>query len=242
MALKNLFKMEKLQIDAYLDEDRKQPANPASMTLMFNPTSFQEKHAIAYQKPSRQAINSSGRPALYAYTPPADLTFNCVIDGTGVNYIGAEMLLKTLKGESVNKQIARFKKLCLKMNGDIHAPNFLMLRWGEFKFSGRLKTLDITFKLFDESGDPIRAELDISFVADKSAKTIAREAGKNSPDLTHVRTVKSGDTLPFLCQQIYGSSKHYLMIARVNNLDNFRHLVPGQQLNFPPLQTGQGGR
>jgi hypothetical protein len=239
MALLNLFKMEKLQIDAYTDEERKTPADPSSMAVMFNPTSFQEKHAIAYDSPSNQAINSPGKPARYAYTPPGGLTFKFILDGTGVNYMGAEMLARKLTGESVKKKIEKFKKLCLKMNGDIHAPNYLMIRWGEFKFSGRLKTLDITFKLFDESGDPIRAELDVSFVEDKSAKTIFREAGKNSPDLTHVRTVKSGDTLPFLCKQIYGTSKHYLFIARTNNLDDFRNLIPGHTLSFPPLQRNQ---
>ena len=236
MALLNLFKLEKLKIEAYTDEGRKTPAAPPSMEVMFNPTSYKKTHAITYESPFLQAINTPGRPARYAYTPPGSISLRLILDGTGVNYFGAEQLVRVLSGKSVKNDIAKFEKLCLKMNGDIHEPNFLLIRWGDFTFSGRLKTLDVTYKLFDEGGDPIRAELDVSFVEDKSAKTIFREAGKNSPDLTHARTVKSGDTLPLLCKEIYGSSEFYLRVAHDNGLDDFRNLTPGQKLRFAPLE------
>lgn len=242
MSMLNLFKLEKMCIEAFTDVDRKTPAFPHTMDVMFNPTSFQEKHANTYQAPSRQAINSPGRPALYGYTPPGDLSFQFILDGTGVNYFGAEKLARVLMGESVKRQIASFKKLCLEMNGDIHQPNFLKISWGDFNFPCRLTSLDITYKLFDESGDPIRAELAVKFVKDRSAKAILLKAGKNSPDLTHVRVVKSGDTLPLLCKEIYGSSAYFLRVASANRLDNFRDLVPGQKLSFPPLESDEGNR
>ena len=47
--------------------------------------------------------------------------------------------------------------------------------------------------------------------------------------------MKSGDTLPLLCKEIYGSSAHYLRVAADNRLDDFRNLVPGQTLYFAPL-------
>lgn len=241
MSLKKFLKLEKLQIEAYEKVDRSRPAL-ASMELMFNPTGYKEQHSITYQKKCLQGINSSGKSAKYSYTPPGDLAFKFILDGTGVSYSGAQGITRAIMGESVNKQIADFKKLCLEMDGNIHEPSFLIVRWGDFKFPCRLKTLDITFKLFDESGDPIRAELDVVFVTDERRETINRRAGKNSPDLTHVRTVKSGDTLPFMCKQIYGSSKHYLFIAQANDLNDFRNLVPGQEIRFPPLPKKQENR
>ena len=69
----------------------------------------------------------------------------------------------------------------------------------------------------------------------KRAKTIFREAGKSSPDVTHVRVVKSGDTLPLLCKEVYGSAAHYLRVAHDNGLDDFRNLTPGRTLTFAPL-------
>ena len=66
-------------------------------------------------------------------------------------------------------------------------------------------------------------------------KRVAKE-NNNSPDLTHRRTVKAGDTLPLMCYQIYGDSKYYLQVAEVNDLGNFRSLTPGQNILFPPLE------
>ena len=237
MGLANLFKLEKMRIDAYKAEARAISDLVDGMDVMFNPTTFQEKHANSYQ--TARGVNSPGRPALYGYTPPTEVSFQFVLDGTGVTFFGAEQLIRTLRGESVKKDIARFRKLCLEMNGDIHQPNFLTVTWGDYAFSCRLTSLDITYKLFDEAGDPIRAELAARFVKDKSAKTIQLEARKSSPDLTHVRVVKSGDTLPLLCKEVYGSSVHYLRVAADNGLDDFRRLVPGQTIYFAPLTDAE---
>jgi nucleoid-associated protein YgaU len=57
-----------------------------------------------------------------------------------------------------------------------------------------------------------------------------------SPDVTHLRTVMAGDTLPLMCFRIYGDSRYYSEVAKVNNLDHFRRLQPGEALMFPPLE------
>jgi len=58
---------------------------------------------------------------------------------------------------------------------------------------------------------------------------------KSSPDVSHSRVVKSGDTLPLLSKEIYGNASYYLRLAQANNLDDFRNLQPGQAIVFPPL-------
>ncbi|EXI69454.1 MAG TPA: LysM peptidoglycan-binding domain-containing protein [Candidatus Accumulibacter phosphatis] len=238
MGLGNLFKLEKLRIEAFKDADRNSPADPPGMEVMFNPTSYKRKYEIAFSSP--QAVGSASKPADYSFTPPGELAFQFVFDGTGVAYSGVEHMTRALRGESVKKQIEKFEKLCLDMNSDSHQPNFLRISWGDhLKFDARLRSLDITYKLFDEGGDPLRAEIDASFVDDRTPATIARTADKKSPDLTHIRMVKSGDTLPLLCKEIYGSSAHYLRVAADNGLDDFRCLVPGQTLRFAPLKSGE---
>jgi len=238
MSLLNLFKLEKLRIEAFLDAGRKQLADPPRMEVMFNPSTYKRVHAVTYTGGERQGINQQGRPAQYAYTPPGDLQLRLVFDGTGVHLLGAERLLSP---PSVKKDIQTFERLCLRMNGSIHQPHFLVVRWGDFSFPGRLQRMEITYTLFDEAGDPLRAELDVRFVEDVPEATGARAEAKSSPDLTHVRTVKAGDTLPLLCRSIYGSSAHYLMVAAHNGLDDFRCLQPGQRLLFPPLPQGAAG-
>ena len=238
MSLVNLFKLEKLRIEGYTDTKRKRPTSPPELVMMFNPSSYQRSHTVVYNDAKLQALNTEGRPARYALTTPGELSLQLVIDGTGVHQIGLEALLAPV---SVKKKIAEFEALCLRMNGDIHQPNFLVVRWGDFSFPGRLKTLAITYGLFDESGDPLRAELNVSFIEDRGTEALARAAAKSSPDLTHQRVAQAGDTLPLLCQAIYGSARHYLMVARHNGLDDFRRLQPGQVVVFPPLDAAAGG-
>ncbi|MFT6971255.1 MAG: hypothetical protein ACJAXX_001824 [Roseivirga sp.] len=48
-------------------------------------------------------------------------------------------------------------------------------------------------------------------------------------------TVKEGDQLPELCQQIYNDQSYYIQVARYNGLDKFRNLKAGSALIFPPM-------
>ena len=57
-----------------------------------------------------------------------------------------------------------------------------------------------------------------------------------SPDLTHMITVKAGDTLPMLCASIYGNRQMHHEVAKINNLISFRHIEPGTELIFPPIK------
>ena len=47
------------------------------------------------------------------------------------------------------------------------------------------------------------------------------------------RTVAPGDTLPFMCFQVYGDPRHYLFVADFNQLDDFRSSPSGAD-PFPP--------
>jgi nucleoid-associated protein YgaU len=62
-----------------------------------------------------------------------------------------------------------------------------------------------------------------------------KKKAASSPDLTHLITVKAGDTLPLLCDRIYRDSGYYMEVARINGLSSFRNLQPGTTLKFPPL-------
>ena len=237
MSLRSLVKMEKMRIEAYKDVARTKPASQPRLEVMFNPTSYKRKHSVSYAPAKRQAINTPGRPMLYNYTPPGEVSFTLVLDGTGVSQFGIEHIANVLAGKTVKKAIEAFETICLKMDGAIHEPRFLVVKWGSYSFPCRLQSLEINYTLFDAAGEPLRAELAVAFVEDKSPAKIMREAGKSSPDLSHVRVVRAGDTLPLMCQDIYGSAAPYLQVAADNGLDDFRHLQPGQRIVFAPLRT-----
>ena len=230
MALKNLFKLEKLKIKAYPNTKRSEAERIGTFEAMFNPTSFHQKYEIQYGK--NQGFNSTGKKVNYARSKPTDLSLKLLLDGTGVH----EMGILRFRQKKVSERVEEFLKLTFRMNGKIHEPNYLVVEWGDLIFSCRLGSVDINYTSFDRDGTALRAELNVNLIADQSVeKRIAME-DKSSPDVPHTRVVKSGDTLPLLSKEIYGSSAYYLRVAQANNLDNFRNLQPGQEIFFPTLE------
>jgi hypothetical protein len=231
MDLKNPFKLEKLRINVYGNRRRSGLAQK-TFAVMFNPESFSMTHRNVFQ--NLQGINTSGRRARYSHSHSDQLNLKLIFDGSGVTEFGAVMA-----GKGVSEQIAEFLGLCFYMDGNIHEPKFLKIQWGKGRldnFDCRLDSVAIHYTLFDKKGVPLRAELETVFVEDLDSTKRLRKEGKNSPDLTHSRIVRHGDTLPLLCKQIYGSAEYYLRVAQANRLDDFRNLTPGQELFFPPLQ------
>jgi len=230
VALSNPFKLEKLKIKAYSDIERS--AAVGTFEAMFNPESFKRSYAIAYS--SRQGMSSSDQSAAYTRSRPSDLNIKLLLDGTGVHEMG---ILQLGAQPTVSERVTEFLHLTFEMNGDIHEPNYLIVEWGDLSFSCRLGSVDVTYNSFDKDGKALRAELNVTLLSDVEPEKRLRQENKTSPDLTHTRLVKSGDTLPLLTKEIYGSSIHYLFVAAHNKLDDFRNLTPGQELLFPPLVT-----
>ena len=135
----------------------------------------------------------------------------------------------------LQEQIDAFLLITQGLNGTTHEPNFLQLNWGTFIFNGVMESATVTYKLFHSSGAPLRASINASFKQSVSRTEQTAQARLQSPDLTHFKIVKEGETLPLIAKKIYGDSKYYLEIARVNNINNFRRLKAGQQLVLPPI-------
>jgi LysM repeat protein len=204
---------------------------------MFNPESFSMTHKNVLEK-LRQGINTSGRTARYSHSKSDTLSLDLVFDGTAVSDMGISALLE-MGALSVSDQIKGFLEACFYMDGKIHEPKFLKINWGDGPlkdFECRLESVDIDYTSFEKSGTPLRAKLKTKFVEDIDPEKRNKKDRKSSPDLSHSRVVKPGDTLPLLCKEIYGSSGHYLRVAQANDLDDFRNLIPGQQIKFPPVK------
>ena len=230
----DFFELQKLKIISYTDERRDRRSEVEPFEVMFNPDSISVAHANNFSE--QEVINTQGQPH-YASQAADRLSLNLVVDGTGVADFGITKLLG-MGTKSVSDQITSFLQVCFRSDGQIHEPRYLKIQWGTGvlqDFNCRLESVDIEYSLFDRSGAPLHAQLRTNFIGDSDLLRIALQERKSSPDLSHRRIVKSGDTLPLLSKEIYGSSHYYLRVAQVNNLDDFRNLTPGQEIIFPPL-------
>ncbi|MCB9230938.1 MAG: hypothetical protein H6581_04710 [Bacteroidia bacterium] len=222
----NLFKLEKLKIECFKNKLRAGLPH-YTIEVMFNPESYSQSYSNTFQK--KQGINTTGSTSSYSVSKPEELKFDLILDSSGVT----EYKLFGPPVKSVYEQVQDFLKKTYYMQGATHQPAFLRIKWGPMVFDGRLQDVKITYEMFDKSGVPVRGKLDVTFTGD--VKDPSGADIKNSPDLTHHRVVKGGETLPMLSNEIYGSPSYYLQLAAVNNLDHFRELQPGQELIFPPL-------
>jgi hypothetical protein len=233
------FKLVKLKIIAFKDPKREVPlGKDKEFEVMFNPATYTQTHAIPWA--TQKTINASQPTKKYTGSCSNELSLDLVLDGTGVT----EMGLLDGPPKTVAERLEQFFATTIRYNGDIHEPNYLRVKWGPLEFDCRLSKATIKYTTFDPGGNPLRAELSVALLSDIAVEKRNKIDDKKSPDVTHARVIRSGDTLPLLTKSVYGSSARYLDVARWNGLDDFRSLIPGQKLFFPPLAAldrGGGG-
>jgi hypothetical protein len=215
--------LEKLLIKAYEQPDFSgEPV--AEFEAYVNPNEITIAYEVEYD--SAQGAGTTGSRMNFKKMKPGDLTLTFFVDGTGANG----------KPIDVQETVERFQTVT-GYNGNIHRPNYLKVVWGTIQVKRCvLKSASIAYKLFKPDGVPLRAVITATFTDSADDQTRVAMAQDQSPDLTHLRVVKGGDTLPLLCFQIYGDPLLYLKVAEANGIDDFRNLAPGSRIFFPPLE------
>jgi hypothetical protein len=215
--------LEKLQVKAYSAPDYAESGYIDTFEAYVNPAEITLAYEMEYD--DAQGSGTTGSRMDFKKVKPGDLSLVFFLDGTGANGVKID----------VQGEVERFQTLT-GYNGDIHRPNYLLVAWGSIEVRRCvLKSASIAYKLFRADGSPLRATISATFIDAVQDQTRVALAQDSSPDLTHVRVLAAGDTLPMLCQQIYGDARLYLKVARANNLDRLRQLPAGTRLRFPPL-------
>ncbi len=219
--------LTKLRVIAYKDPQFNEKVSDGEFTSLLNPEKYTFKYAI--ESNNDQAAGTSDLSPKFNKKLPEDLELDFLFDRTGVisQVSSAE--------EGIIEDIEKFKKVILDYSGEEHKPYYLIISWGTLLFKGSLTEMSIEFKLFKPNGAPLRAVAKAKFQGFVEDDLRVAMENNQSPDLTHVRTVKDGDTLPLMSYRIYGDSKYYLEVARANNIGNFRKLETGTRIFFPPL-------
>ena len=214
--------LKKLKIEAFNSLEYKEKVK--EFVVMFNPSTYSQSYQIEYQ--SEQGQGTTGSTQKFSGIKPQEYSFEFIFDGTGASS----------EKKDVATEIAAFLEVTAKIDGTIHRPFYLQISWGNLISRCVLKSAEIAYGLFKPDGFPLRATVKASFAENVDDTLRAAEEGKNSPDLTHVRTVFEGDALPIMTNRIYGSLSYYLDVARINGLTNFRKIKAGTALQFPPLK------
>ena len=228
MFSKNAIFLKKLKLTP-CNEDGTVINKHKPFEVMLNPEYYSVKSSIQYT-----VIEvANGKDVEYKYvghTAREIVLAPLILDVTGAVPYTLSALYKSL-----NEVIEHLEKVTYKVDGDAHEPPVILLEWGDFSEKVRLDSMDVKYTLFAENGDPLRAEVSLTLSEYRTPQEIAAEQKTASPDMTHLVEVKDGDTLPLMCNRIYKDCSYYREVAEINGLDDFRHLVPGTFLYFPPL-------
>lgn len=199
------------------------PTGIPPYVAMFNPENWQVQESNTHN--NTQAIGARGSQQRYVASPASRLNFDLIIDGTGASGEKREVLA----------DIAQLR-LTVGFNGEEHRNNKFFIIWGTKTFRGVLESMSVKYTLFRPNGTPLRATVSMSFAEDTSRQKSLLEANLQSSDLTHVRKVVKNDRLDLLCFYVYRDPRHYIEVARANDLTTFRKLPEGQDLVYPPIE------
>jgi LysM repeat protein len=123
----------------------------------------------------------------------------------------------------------------LAINSDLHTPPVLRVTWGTLDFRCVLAKVSQKFLRFFADGRPGRARLTVGFSEYLDAATQVAQANLQSPDFSKAYTVRQGDTLSGIAAQFYEDATKWRPIALSNSLVDPRSIVPGQEIQIPPL-------
>jgi len=217
--------LTKLTIEAYLDQEQKKPAGLIWRAL-FNPTELSFSRKNLYQ--ATPSAGTSQPQQSYSGGEPDQVQLDLLLDGTGV--VASEQTV----GERLDA-LLNFTKY----QGDLHQPYYVHAYWGRFSFRGILTQADVTYKLFDRAGEPLRATVKLTLKEALAPPEVEATDRPASPDLYQTWLVKEGESLDAIAHTVYGDAAFWRPLATANALTNPRALAPGQLLMLPPKVKGR---
>ncbi|MES2373025.1 MAG: LysM peptidoglycan-binding domain-containing protein [Bacteroidota bacterium] len=222
--------LKKVKIESFKNAKCTDALPNGSIEAFINPTQYTKSITIKHAK--ADIIGDSQKTLVFSSFEDETLSMGeFIVDGTGLVFNNP-----TVDNQDVDGYVKKFQDIVSKYHGEIHGPPYLKITWGDLSFTCVCTNFEVNYTMFRPDGTALRAKITLKLANTVDWKTKIEEANNQSPDLTHLRKVKAGDTLPYMTYQIYGDSSYYLDIARINKLRHINDIKPGDELFFPPLK------
>ena len=194
-------------------------AGQSPVNVLFNPTDL-----------------SVDRSSHYASMPVPGLSMPILqyIRGES-DTLSLELFLdRTDEGNDVASDVTFLESLT-QIDSTLHAPPVVQFDWASFSFTGVVTSVRERLTLFAEDGRVIRARLSLSLKSYKAAEVQLRDLKLSSPDRSHARVLREGETLAHIANEAYGDPRMWRTIALANNIDRPRFVEPGTPLWIPAM-------
>ncbi len=146
---------------------------------------------------------------------------------------GAASLLSDDEDDDMTKTINKIAALT-KIDGDKHKPPGCVFVWGSLQFAGYAQSVGVTYTMFDKSGKPLRATVDLVIRGSNGAAS-ERKSPLMSPDRTKARTMTEDSNIWSLAEKEYGDVREWRRIADANDILNPLDIPVGKVLKVPSI-------
>jgi hypothetical protein len=225
------FEFTRMEISSYLlNNDTQQQSDFKSMVVSLNPTTYKRSFKTGDGSQFNNNKRTKADGSLYTIKTVQLLetvSFELMLDNTGI-VPGSQDVTQTLNWLETN--LASY-------DGEAHTTRYAKLNWGYLNMTGQLQSMDVDLLMFNQDGSPVRAKVFLSFEGVFEGGATTAQNRRSSPDLSRVRLIKDGDTLPAICNEVYKDPSLYIQVAEVNGLSNLIRLTPGDTIYLPPLKN-----
>jgi len=214
---------------------------PGMVTFKFNPEQIQiSRSAQVSNRPS--ASSNTGTPAgasgsIFRRAAGARITVNNIwFRGSGIKH-DCDQLLNWLSPGGGLLGMAAGALLSAATGGVMNLAAklpTLIFSWGPMTYEVCLINANINYVRFTDSGEPIRAKVNITMQEQPSLLAIL-STNPTSGGLPGRRqhVVSSGDSLQSIANANYGSPNRWRAVADANGIDDPTRLRPGQVVYLP---------
>lgn len=197
--------------------------NSVTVKCMFNPEHYSVKKQNTYDageelvKPPKPEFKRYGRSTLTLSTLYFD-TYET--------------------GEDLTKTTNDLWKLMRPVDPDDpeSTPPEVKFKWASFEFTAVITDMTIKYTLFDKDGNPVRAEVSVSFMQSEDPTRYPHQnPTSGGGPIQEIHKVIRGDRLDLIAARVYGDATQWRRIAEYNRIRNPKTLRPGQIITIPPL-------
>ena len=142
--------------------------------------------------------------------------------------------------EDVQTSVRKLENLMLMISDSLKRPPLLFVSWGKksLHFKCVLEVMEQRYTMFSESGEPLRAIVNVTFREISLNENRSLLGGLDAPSSAKKNkpiTFKKGDNFNNMVIKKYGSSQASHAIANHNNINDISQIKPGTKIYLPPL-------
>lgn len=215
-----------------------QKGSKVVVPVQFNPSEYSISRKASFTDTTGKLQESHPHNLQSKGSQLATLSVKLILDTATElpGYVVKSGLQKYINDDKELSGICEELSMLMKMYPKTHTQSWIIFSWGNMEFEGQIISMNISYKMFNRNGYPVRAELNLEILGeDRNILHTLGAKPKESPDRTKYRMLHQKNELWMLADEEYQDASCWKEIARENGILNPRKVDYTKQLKVPSL-------